>query len=108
MAQLQSVSIVDAEESPDREAELIARYIKPHPDDRGRAYAYFPDYGHSVSAIVRALGQPDGEIGRTATDWDMPEEAVRAAIAFYRRYREYIDARILLEDDWFDGDFRSR
>ena len=108
MAQPQPVPILDADETLDGEAELIARYIKPHPSDRGRAYAWFPAYGHSVAAIVRGIRGREGDIGQTAADWEMPEEAVRAAIAFYRRHREFIDARILLEDDWFDQDFRAR
>ena len=62
----------------------------------------------SVAAIVRGIRGREGDIGQTAADWEMPEEAVRAAIAFYRRHREFIDARILLEDDWFDQDFRAR
>lgn len=108
MAQPQTASRLEAEESPEGEVDLIDRYIKPHPSDRGRTYAYFPDHGHSVSAVVRALRMQDGDIGQTAADWELPEEAVRAVVAFYRRYRDYIDARILIEDDWFDGDFRSR
>ena len=108
MAQPQPIPILDADETLDGEAELIARYIKPHPSDRGRAYAWFPAYGHSVAAIVRALRSRGGDVNETAADWEMPEEAVRAAIAFYRRHRALIDARILIEDDRFDRDFRAQ
>ncbi len=87
----------------DRETELIGRYIKPHPHKSGRAYAYFPDYGASVAAIVRDLAV-DGDVARTAAAWRMPEDAVRAAVGYHRRNRAFIDARILLEDDQFGAD----
>lgn len=84
------------------EAELIARYIGPKPGKRGRAYAHLPATGPSVAAIVRSL-MVDPDIAEAAAAWGIPEEAVRAAIAFYRRHRAFIDARILLEDDaWTD------
>ncbi len=80
------------------EADLITRYVVPHPGKRGRAYAYLEDTGPSVSAIVRGL-RVDPEIAEMAASWNISEEAVRAAVGFYRRHRAYIDARILLEDD---------
>jgi hypothetical protein len=40
-----------------------------------------------------------------ASRWEIEEEAVRAALAFYDKNRDVIDARILLEDDAFDPDF---
>ena len=105
MAQPQPVTILDADETIDGEAELIARYVKPHPSDRGRAYAWLPAYGQSVAAIVRGIRAREGDIGQLREDWELPKEAVRAAIAFYRRHRPFIDARILLEDDaWTDPD----
>lgn len=84
---------------------LIARYIKPYPDRPGRAYAYFPDYGYSVARIIRDVKAADGDIATTARHWEMPEDAIRAALAFYHRHHDYIDARILLEDDPYTSNF---
>lgn len=86
------------EEVVPNEADLIARYIGPKSGDEGRAYARLDATGPSVSAIIRSLmGNPS--VAATAATWNVPEDAVRAAIGFYRRYRAYVDARILLEDD---------
>ena len=95
---------VDEVPETEDEEQLIARYIKPHPHKHGRAYAYLFDFGPSVSAIIRALQAGNGEVAETAASWNVPEDAVRAAIAFYRRHREYIDARHLLEDDQFESE----
>ncbi len=92
------------EERPD-EAELIARYIHPHPHKSGRAYARVRDTDQSVGAMIRHL-QEDGDISGTAAAYGVPEEAIWAAIAFYRRNRAILDARFLLEEDQWDPDFR--
>lgn len=39
---------------------------------------------------------------RTAAAYELPEAAVRAALAYYRQNRELIDARLLLHDAYFD------
>ena len=101
------------EEQPN-DAELIARYIAEHPQKRGQAYVYLPDHGHSVAALVRDPRQNGGNIAETAASWDVPEDAVHAVLAFYHRYREAIDARIVIEDDqfvdryWFSAAFGPR
>ena len=81
--------------------ELIARYVRPHPIGHGRAYAVIAD-GPSVSAIIRHVMVEDTDVAKTAKSWHMPEDAVRAALAFYQRHEPYFEARILLEDDDFD------
>lgn len=87
------------------EKELIARYIRPHPHEHGRAYAYIVDTGPAVSAIIRDLLVGDRAIPALARGWGTTEDAVRAAIAFYHRHRPYFDARMLLEDDQFRSVF---
>ena len=97
------VFLDETEEQPG-DAELIARYIRPHPDGLGRAYAYLAD-GPPVAGVVRALREYGGDIGKTAASWGVSEEGVRAVLAFYRRHRPYFEALILLEDDdWTDRD----
>ena len=84
---------------------LIARYIRPHPHEHGRAYAYIADTGPSVSAIIRSLLVGDRNLVEIARDWNVSEDAVRAAIAFYHRHKPYFDARFLLEDGQFESVF---
>ena len=98
-------SILPEDAASNDDGALIARYIKPDPDRPGRAYAYFPDYGYSVARIIRDVNSANGDIAATARHWEMPDDAVRAAVAFYRRYRDFIDARILIEDDPYTSDF---
>ena len=36
----------------------------------------------------------ENDVARVADDYEVPREAVEAALAYYRRHREVIDARI--------------
>jgi len=77
-----------------RDAELIARWIEPHPRRPGVAEARVKGYATPVWALVghwRAVGR---NVGRVAEDYDLPREAVEAALAYYRRHRPLIDARL--------------
>ncbi|HEY7033218.1 MAG TPA: hypothetical protein VH482_17900 [Thermomicrobiales bacterium] len=60
--------------------------------------------GARLRTIVRQLKMDDWDIDRVAQSRDLSVEAIRAAIAYYERHKEVIDARILLEDavfvDW--------
>jgi uncharacterized protein (DUF433 family) len=79
-----------------REAALIARHIDPNPHGRGPAEARLAEYGPAVWAIVaywRAAGENAGEVAR---DFQVPAEAVEAALAFYRLHKDLIEARLLL------------
>jgi uncharacterized protein (DUF433 family) len=44
------------------------------------------------------------EIPEVAAAYDVPEEAIVAAIAYYRRHRALIDARLLLQHERFRGE----
>jgi uncharacterized protein (DUF433 family) len=78
--------------------ELIERYIDPDWDRyaHGRADASLKGYGVRVWALVAQLRAIGGDLDELARDYELPREAVDAAMAFYRRNRKYIDARILL------------
>jgi len=77
--------------------ELIAKYIVRYP------HGYGPDraktvFGVSVHVIVRYL-QGEGMIVADVADaYDLPEVAIRAALAYYRQNQALIDARILIDD----------
>ena len=80
------------------EQQLIERYIDLDTDryPSGRADARLRDYGVSVWVLIgqwRAIG---GDLDQLALDYELPREAVEAALAYYRCNKEYIDARLLL------------
>lgn len=85
----------------ENEAELIAHHIGPDSTAPGRAYARLTHWPYSVAFIIGTLQLEHGSVANTARTLDIPDEAVQAAIAWYRRYPEYIDARNLIENDWF-------
>ena len=88
------MSVVDVA----RDEALIARYIDSNPHGRGPAEARLIGYGTSVWALVAYLQACNGDAAEVAHDYKLPLEAVEAAIAYYRRYKALIDARLLLNE----------
>ncbi len=74
--------------------ELIEKWIEPDPWKSGVEEARIKNYGMNVWAIIGYLGGENGDIAEAARAYDVPVEAIEAALAYYRRYRELIDARI--------------
>ena len=75
--------------------ERIKQFIEPSPDFRGLGYARLKESGVSVWAIIGYLYQAaDGDIELVARDYDLPVEAIRAAIEFYNAHTEAIDERL--------------
>ena len=85
---------VDAED-------LIARFIPSEEGQKPADEVRLDPYGVSVWAIVAHLGGIDGDVARAAREYDLPIEAVCAALAFYAQHREAIDARIALHYAFF-------
>ena len=78
---------------------LIDRHIVPGPGGRGPADARLGESGTPVWALVgaffsHALADPR----RVAAAYEVSEEAVRAALLFYRRHQVAIDGRLALND----------
>lgn len=73
---------------------LIARYIEGNPHKPGISEARLVGYNVPVWAIIGHLPAVDGDPRGVARDYDLPEEAVAAALAYYQRHRWLIDARI--------------
>ena len=78
---------------------LIDRHIVPGPGGRGPADARLGESGTPVWALVgaffsHALADPH----RVAAAYEVSEEAVRAALLFYRRHQVAIDGRLALND----------
>jgi hypothetical protein len=98
MAETSVRDIVEEFEISDDEADaLIAKYIRQDPNHPGRHEAW-ADFGTSGASVwyliphVRSVG-----LVEVARDWRLPEEAVVAAIAYYRRHRDLFEAKFLLE-----------
>ena len=76
-------------------ADLIEQYIREDPEWPGPAEARIAGYGVPVWALIGYYRVVNADLSRVATDYDLPEDAVRAALAYYRRHQEEIDARLL-------------
>ncbi len=74
--------------------DLIARYIEVNPYRPGIADAIIRTYGVSVWAIVGAITLAGATAEEVIENYEVPREAVEAALAYYQRYRPVIDARI--------------
>lgn len=85
---------------PDRADDLIARYV--HEDDLGRDESWVTTERGSVQiwALLGYLRSGEGIAG-TAKAYDLPEQAVTAAVAYYQRLRPLFDAKLLLYDEAF-------
>ena len=77
-----------------RDKDLVARYVELDPNRPSLDEARLVGSGVNVWAIVGYLRVTNGDVQQTAHDYDVPEEAVEAALAYYRRHRSRIDARI--------------
>ena len=85
----------------DDEDPLIAKYIEAHPGKPDASNARLKDYGYSVWSLVYNLQGTNSNVARVASDYQIPEEAVLAALAFYRHHPAAIDLKILEHDVYF-------
>jgi uncharacterized protein (DUF433 family) len=74
--------------------QLIDRYIVDHPLLAVPERARIAEVGVSVTALVAYLMGVDWDIDRTAKAYEVPREAVKAAICYYHQHQQAIDARI--------------
>ena len=75
--------------------ELIARYIEPNPYHPSLDAARVRQYGVSVWSIIAHLHVVGDDVTQVAAVYGLPSEAVEAAMAYYRRHKDLIDARIV-------------
>lgn len=88
------------ETRPTTEDELIERYIEFNPNRPGRDRAQIKDCGIEVWALIAYYREgAKRDIKRVAKDYDIPLDAVRAALAYYDRERNLIDARLELNQN---------
>ena len=74
--------------------DLIDRWIEDDPHRPGSDEARLRQYGVHVWALIGYLKAMDGDVAAVAADYDVPKEAVEAAIAYYQQHTCAIDARL--------------
>jgi uncharacterized protein (DUF433 family) len=81
------------------EQQLIEKHIDLNYDRYGgRADARLKVSGVSVWAIVTYLNLYEGNVDKVAWHYELSPEEMEAALAYYRRNKKYIDARVLLNE----------
>ena len=74
--------------------ELIARYIEANPHRPGADEARLVERGVSVWATIGDYLAADGDLEQVMRDYALSREAVKAALAYYRRHKDIIDNRL--------------
>ncbi len=77
---------------------LVAAYIEQNPNRPGKDEARLKTYGVSVWAIIGYWKASNGDRSETAAGYDVPIEAVEAAVAYYEQYKIIIDNRLAAND----------
>lgn len=77
---------------------LIDRYIAPARSGRGPEEATLSDSGTAVWALIGYWEGAGGDEKQVAVDYELPVDAVRAALAYYRRHAAVINARLAAND----------
>ena len=75
---------------------LIENYVEPNPYKSGESEAWLRESGVSVWALIEYWYGVDFDKSIVARDYDIPPEAVDAALAYYKAHKAAIDARITL------------
>jgi uncharacterized protein (DUF433 family) len=77
---------------------MIDKYIEQSPYELGRESARLKGRRLSVATLVTSLLYHGGDLYAVADAYEIPDEAVRAAIWYYGQNKQVLDARLLL--DW--------
>ncbi len=83
---------------------LIAEYIEPNPYKSGLDQARIVGAGVSVWAFISNLQAVNDDLTQAAKDYDVSREAAEAALHYYQRHKDLIDARIAVSDASFGPD----
>lgn len=78
--------------------ELIATYIERDPDKGSRSEARLKHYCIHVWALIGAYQAEGCDAERVAEGYSIPIDAMHAALAYYKRYRELIEDRLEAND----------
>jgi uncharacterized protein (DUF433 family) len=82
------------------EQQLIEKHIDLNYDryPYRRADVWLRESGVSIWTIILYLDMYDGDRERVAREYELSEEEMDAALAYYRRNKKYVDARITLNE----------
>jgi hypothetical protein len=86
--------------------ELIAQHVYFAPGRTTPELARLVEQAVPIWIIIDYDGAVNGDTEQVAATYAISCEAVAAARAHYRKYREYIDAKILLNRAYFERDPR--
>ncbi|HEV2109520.1 MAG TPA: hypothetical protein VGR16_14770 [Thermomicrobiales bacterium] len=81
----------------------LDRMVEQDSHRTGRHHARLVGSGTHVWVIIATLHRLDGNVEAVARAFDNPVEAVQAAIRYYQRHQQLIDAQILLQNESFAG-----
>jgi uncharacterized protein (DUF433 family) len=90
----EALDVLESQVGDTRERALIERWIRPHPYQAGPGDVVLAESSVPVYAIIGQLPVYKGNLDQVADDYEVPREAVEAALAYHRRHRAVIDARI--------------
>ena len=80
------------------EQRLIEQYVDlEHVRWNGRAEARLKS-GPSIWFLVRYLDMSEGDVDHVAQAYELSLEEMEAMLAYYRRNKKYVDARILVDE----------
>jgi uncharacterized protein (DUF433 family) len=74
--------------------DLLEQFIRLDPSRPTPEEAIVMPSGVKVWAVIGDLRTTNGDVRCTAAGYDLPEEAVHAAMAYYTRNRTVIDNRL--------------
>jgi uncharacterized protein (DUF433 family) len=82
------------------EQQLIEKHIDLNYDryPYRRADAWLRKPGVSIWVIIRNLDMYQGERDQVARDFDLSQEEIDGALAYYQRHKKFVDARITLDE----------
>jgi uncharacterized protein (DUF433 family) len=80
------------------EEDLVARWIIENPNRPGADDVWLRDFGVPVWALIGHLRATGGSTAEVAVDYEVPVEAVNAALAYYELHRSLIDERLAAND----------
>jgi len=83
---------------------LIAEYIEPNPYKSGRDQVRIVGAGVSVWAFISDLQAVNDDMTQAAKDYELSREAAEAAVHYYQRHKDLIDARIAVNEAVFTSD----
>ena len=77
---------------------LITDYVELNPDKPGFDQARLKEFGVAIWALVAYYQVVNGDLNQVAHDYEIPCEQVKAALAYYKRHRTLIDARVAINN----------